>query len=116
MIFSYNGYIISCHFFKRHKNSAGVLFYYSSYSWGGKGGKLFEPGLTGTALHFIFSGFDQQPEKEGGTWFGANKYGRVACLVNISLPQDLTKRGRGIKRTLLLLLKKKDPKRVLFLM
>ncbi|KAK7477198.1 hypothetical protein BaRGS_00031583 [Batillaria attramentaria] len=41
------------------------------------------------------SGLDQEPGREGGTWFGVNVFGRIGCLVNISSQQDTTKRGRG---------------------
>lgn len=41
------------------------------------------------------SGVDKEPGREGGTWFGASIAGRIACLVNISSQQDLTKSGRG---------------------
>lgn len=46
---------------------------------------------NGTCL----SGLDQEPGREGGTWFGVNIFGRIGCLVNISAQQDPTKKGRG---------------------
>ena len=42
-----------------------------------------------------YSGLDQEPGREGGTWFGASQQGRIACLVNISVKQDPTRKGRG---------------------
>ncbi|KAL8565361.1 hypothetical protein ACOMHN_029056 [Nucella lapillus] len=41
------------------------------------------------------SGLDEEPGREGGTWLGASRHGRIACLVNISQRQDENKKGRG---------------------
>ena len=38
-----------------------------------------------------------EPGREGGTWFGMSKKGKLGMLINILLthPPDLTKKGRG---------------------
>lgn len=38
------------------------------------------------------------PGKEGGTWLGLSKLGRIACLLNLNAldyPSDPAKKGRG---------------------
>ena len=38
------------------------------------------------------------PGKEGGTWLGLSKLGRIGCLVNLNaleFPSDPSKKGRG---------------------
>ena len=44
---------------------------------------------------YIFSGLDQTPKKEGGTWLGASKTGRIGTLLNILGINDPKKKGRG---------------------
>ena len=44
---------------------------------------------------YIFSGLDQTPRKEGGTWLGASKTGRIGILLNILGINDPKKKGRG---------------------
>lgn len=41
------------------------------------------------------SGLDQTPRKEGGTWLGASKTGRIGILLNILGINDPRKKGRG---------------------
>lgn len=43
----------------------------------------------------IFSGLDQTLGKEGGTWLGASKTGRIGILLNILGINDPRKKGRG---------------------
>ncbi|GFO43283.1 transport and Golgi organization 2 homolog [Plakobranchus ocellatus] len=41
------------------------------------------------------SGRDMHPGKEGGTWLGINKNGKIGVVLNILGPVDLSKKGRG---------------------
>ncbi|KAK6195401.1 hypothetical protein SNE40_000840 [Patella caerulea] len=41
------------------------------------------------------SGLDDEPGREGGTWLGMNKNGRIGILLNIFGEMDPNKKGRG---------------------
>ena len=46
-------------------------------------------------LTMLYTGLDQQPGREGGTWLGMNTDGKVGVLLNILGEQVDNKRGRG---------------------
>ncbi len=45
--------------------------------------------------HGVLAGRDQQPGKEGGTWLGMNKFGKIGLLTNIYTPSPNPGAGRG---------------------
>jgi len=43
----------------------------------------------------VFLGIDMVPGREGGTWLGASKRGRIGTLLTILGANDSKKKGRG---------------------
>lgn len=50
-------------------------------------------------LLLLLLGTDQTPGKEGGTWLGLNRYGKIGALLNLDRidyeADDQNKEGRG---------------------
>ena len=52
-----------------------------------------------TLIKHTLKGVDLTPNKEGGTWLGCNRFGKIAALLNLDQEEhgldDPTKEGRG---------------------